>query len=138
MICSPGTLPHVRLLLLRVATADASDSSSGPIQKDSNAVLSSLRGQKFCRFFLETVHVLLPLIRHPRGTAADETCSAFFDVAAILLRCTLRGHQVVYLHVLAPLPYTFLLHLSCVIFAYRILGSSIMLLVRSLRNHTCG
>lgn len=94
LICSPTTLPHVRKLLDAVASADMSDSASCSPKCCVNAVTSNLRGQHLCRFFLEAVHVLLPLVRRWRETPKSLASCAFVDVAAILLRCTLRGHQV--------------------------------------------
>lgn len=38
--------------------------------------------------------MLLPLVRRWRETPKSLASCAFVDVAAILLRCTLRGHQV--------------------------------------------
>ncbi|CDJ63884.1 DNA polymerase theta, putative [Eimeria necatrix] len=93
LICSPTTLPHVRKLLDAVASADMSDSASCSPKCCVNAVTSNLRGQHLCRFFLEAVHVLLPLVRRWRETPKSLASCAFVDVAAILLRCTLRGHQ---------------------------------------------
>ncbi|CDJ42257.1 DNA polymerase theta, putative [Eimeria tenella] len=93
LICSPTTLPHVRKLLDAVASADMSDSASCTPKCCVNAVTSNLRGQHLCRFFLEAVHVLLPLVRRWRETPKSLASCAFVDVAAILLRCTLRGHQ---------------------------------------------
>ena len=94
MICTPTTLPHVQKLLTAVAVADSSGSSGCATQESDNTVLSRLKGQRLCRFFLEIVHVLLPLIRQSAESSLCVPSSAFVDVAAMLMRCTLRGHQV--------------------------------------------
>lgn len=94
LICSPSELPKVRMLLSAVAAADSSGSSARAAEGGNNAVTSCLRGQHLCRFFLEAVHVLLPLVRPPTEDSHRGARSAFVDLAAILLHCSLRGHQV--------------------------------------------
>ncbi|CDI86192.1 DNA polymerase theta, putative [Eimeria praecox] len=93
LICSPATLPHVRKLLTAVASADSSGPAGSDTSRGDAEARSHLKGQHLCRFFLEAVHVLLPLLRHPKGSPRREPSGAFVDVAAILLNCTLRGHQ---------------------------------------------
>ncbi|KAL8273648.1 hypothetical protein Esti_002470 [Eimeria stiedai] len=96
LICSPATLPKVETLLSSVCAADTSG-AAGCAGDGSNggAVTSCLRGQRLCRFVLEAVHVLLPLLLRPAQMTSTWTPagSGFFDVAAIVLQCTLRGHQ---------------------------------------------
>ncbi|CDJ50716.1 DNA polymerase theta, putative [Eimeria brunetti] len=93
LICSPATLPHVRKLLMAVAVADSSCGDGSDTARGDAETSSRLKGQHLCRFFLEAVHVLLPLIRQSRETLRRPATGAFVDVAAILLNCTLRGHQ---------------------------------------------
>ncbi|KAL8436442.1 hypothetical protein ACSSS7_001734 [Eimeria intestinalis] len=96
LICSPATLPKVETLLSSVCAADTSGAAECAGEGgDGGAVTSCLRGQRLCRFVLEAVHVLLPLLLRPAqitSTGAPRG-RAFFDVAAIVLQCTLRGHQ---------------------------------------------
>lgn len=94
MICSSATLPLVRKLLVEVAAADASGGGGSETNEGRTETSSRLKGQNLCRFFLEAVHVLLPLVRHSRETSRRAASGAFVDVAAILLKCTLRGLQV--------------------------------------------
>lgn len=98
LICSPSTLPKVRTLLSAVSAADSlADAGCAPDGDTSNTVISCLRGQRLCRFVLEAVYVLLPLLRPALGGRSTAATAAFIDVAMILLRCTLRGQQVSYL-----------------------------------------
>ncbi|CDJ26857.1 DNA polymerase theta, putative [Eimeria mitis] len=93
LICSPANLPHVRNLLMAVAAADPSGSGGSHSSPGDTETSSHLRGQHLCRFFLEAVHVLLPLLRNSRETSCRLRSSAFVDVVAIMLYCTLRGRQ---------------------------------------------
>ncbi|KAL8450751.1 hypothetical protein Emed_002389 [Eimeria media] len=96
LICSPATLPKVETLLSSVCAADVSGAAGcGGEGGDGGAVTSCLRGHRLCRFVLETVHVLLPLLLRPAqmNAAGGPSGRAFFDVAAIAMQCTLRGHQ---------------------------------------------
>ncbi|XP_026191087.1 uncharacterized protein LOC34624129 [Cyclospora cayetanensis] len=95
IICSADTLPHVQDLVKTVAAAASPERSSSTGTKGSVAAgVSALKGQHLCRFLLETVHVLLPLLRRGReGFSRNTDGGAFGDIAAVLLQCTLRSRQ---------------------------------------------
>ncbi|KAL8425333.1 hypothetical protein Efla_001715 [Eimeria flavescens] len=96
LMCTPATLPKVQTLLSAVCAADSAKASPSRVaMADADSVVTSrLKGQRLCRFILEAVHILLPLLRPARVDSAKTRIGAFFDVAAILLRCTLRGQQL--------------------------------------------
>lgn len=79
---------------MAVAVADSSGCRASDTSRGDSETSSQLKGQHLCRFFLEAVYVLLPLVRNTRETSRTAASGAFVDVAAILLNCTLRGHQV--------------------------------------------
>ncbi|OEH79324.1 DNA polymerase [Cyclospora cayetanensis] len=95
IICSADTLPHVQDLVKTVAAAASPERSSSTGTKGSVAAgVSALKGQHLCRFLLETVHVLLPLLRRGwEGFSRNTDGGAFGDIAAVLLQCTLRSRQ---------------------------------------------
>ncbi|KAL8443255.1 hypothetical protein Emag_005980 [Eimeria magna] len=96
LICSPATLPKVEKLLSSVCAAEVSGAAECASEGgDGGAVTSCLRGHRLCRFVLEAVHVLLPLLLRPvqMTSTRGPPGKAFFDVVAIVLQCTLRGHQ---------------------------------------------